>query len=299
VESDSVRVDTGVYEGAEITMFYDPMIAKLVTYGHTRAEAIERQQAALDAFYIRGIGHNVPFLSAVMAHPRFIEGRLSTAFIAQEYPDGFHGAPMDAAMADLLIAVAAVTNQLEEDRARQICGRVEGAVPSPKEWVVALNGETRDVKVHLVSGGGDVTLNGRTMSVRTEWHPGLAVFEGKINGKPVTIELDRLSQGYRVSHAGVLTTAIVRTKRATELAARMPEKIPADLSKFLLCPMPGSVVKLLVGEGEAVQAGQNLAVVEAMKMENVLKATQDGTVSKVCVEVGDNLSVDQVIMEFE
>ncbi len=299
VESDSVRVDTGVYEGAEITMFYDPMIAKLVTYGHTRAEAIERQQAALDAFYIRGIGHNVPFLSAVMAHPRFVEGRLSTAFIAQEYPDGFHGAPMDAAMADLLIAVAAVTNQLEEDRARQICGRVEGAVPSPKEWVVALNGETRDVEVHLVSGGGDVTLNGRTMSVRTEWHPGLAVFEGKINGKPVTIELDRLSQGYRVSHAGVLTTAIVRTKRATELAARMPEKIPADLSKFLLCPMPGSVVKLLVGEGEAVQAGQNLAVVEAMKMENVLKATQDGTVSKVCVEVGDNLSVDQVIMEFE
>ena len=299
VESETVRIDTGVYEGAEITMFYDPMIAKLVTYGHTRADAIERQQTALDAFYIRGIGQNVPFLSAVMAHPRFIEGRLSTAFIAQEYPDGFHGAPLDAAMADMLIAVAAVTNQIEEDRARRICGRVEGAVPSPKDWVVALDGETRDVSVNLVPGGGDVTLNGRTMNVRTDWHPGLAVFEGKVNGKPVTIELDRLPQGYRVSHAGVLTTAIVRTKRASELAARMPEKVPADLSKFLLCPMPGSVVKLLVEEGKAVQAGQNLAVVEAMKMENVLKATQDGTVSKVCVEVGDNLSVDQVIMEFE
>ncbi len=298
-DGENVRVDTGVYEGAEITMFYDPMIAKLVTYGKTREDAIDRQRTALDQFYIRGIGQNVPFLAAVMAHPRFAEGRLSTAFIAEEYPDGFHGAPLSPDLADTLIAIAAVMNQLDEERSRQIQGRVEGARPAPTGWVVNLDGATREVDVHLVAGGGDVALNGRMMSVRTDWHPGSPVFDGKVNGKPVTAELDRLAQGYRLSHAGVLVSAIVRTKRAAELAARMPDKAPADLSQFLLCPMPGSVVQILVDEGEEVQAGQNLAVVEAMKMENVLRATQDGVVTKVRVAVGDNLSVDQVIMEFE
>ncbi len=210
------------------------------------------------------------------------------------------GAPLDAAMADTLIAVAAVMNQLEEDRARQIAGRGRGRGRAPDNDGWSISTARRATSRFMWSRAAAMSAQ-RPHDERAHRLAcrGTASSRARSTARRSPIELDRLPQGYRLSHAGVLATAIVRTKRATELAARMPEKVPADLSKFLLCPMPGAVVKILVEEGETVQAGQNLAVVEAMKMENVLRAVQEGVVSKICVEVGDNLTVDQVIMEFE
>jgi propionyl-CoA carboxylase alpha chain len=298
-ENDHVRVDTGVFEGGEISIYYDPMIAKLCTKGTTRAEAIARLREALDEYRITGISHNIPFLAAVAAHPRFREGRLSTNFIAEEYPDGFLGAQLDGDERAALMASAVLIHRLSVARQGAISGQLNAVNGYHGEsWVVNYDGEDHEAAVGEGVDGCDVSFGGKTYAVRSDWFPGEVLFTGQVNNRPVAIQIAHLNDGYRLTHGGAAVDVAVRTPRAAKLAALMPHKEPPDLSKFLLCPMPGLVVSIDVTEGEEVKAGQTLAVVEAMKMENVLRAEWDGTVKEVRAKAGDSLAVDDVILEF-
>lgn len=299
-ENDRVRVDTGVFEGAEISMFYDPMIAKLVTWGEDRDTAIAEMRRALDAYYIRGISQNIPFLSAVMAHPRFQSGKITTNFIPEEYPDGFLGADLSDTVRDRLIAVAAFLNAVENSRNAQIEGQAfpENLSAAP-EWVALAGDAEVGVSIAASAEGATVLVNGNEITLASAWVPGDLVFTGEIDSEVTAVEIDRLPLGYRLTHDGVALEVIVLLPRIGELHAHMPEKVEVDTSKFLLCPMPGLVVSLAVEEGDKVQAGQALAVVEAMKMENILRAEKDATVVKVACAPGDSLAVDAVILEFE
>lgn len=300
-ESDTVRVDTGVYEGAEISMFYDPMVAKLCTYGDTRIEAVDRMAEALDRFLVRGIGHNVDFLSAVMAHERFREGRLSTGFIAEEYPDGFVGAPVGDAVEHAMRAVAVAAECANGERNRMISGQtpVADRTAPQSAWKVRHDDLAEDADAVAVDGGFDVTIGGQTYEVRGTLRSGQPVFGGTVNGKPFPVQMERKGIDYHTSIAGAQRQFMVISRKASDLLDRMPKKEAADLSKFLLSPMPGLLVSLAVAEGDAVKAGQELAVVEAMKMENVLRAEKDGTVAKIHAAAGGSLTVDQQIIEFE
>ncbi|WP_422018187.1 acetyl-CoA carboxylase biotin carboxylase subunit [Reyranella sp.] len=283
-----VRVDTGVYEGGEISMFYDPMIAKLCTHGNTRDEAIDRMRRALDEFYVRGVSHNVPFLAALMAHPRFRAGKLTTNFIAEEFKGGFtaeHLPPKDAAV---LAAVAAVVDRIHAHRA--------GAPQS--ERVVMLNRTAMPVSV---SGGGlefAVDIDARRIEIESAWTPGEPLMRAKVDQHPVVVQIDTLGSGWRLTHEGGQADVLVLTPRQAELYALMPVKAAPDTSKFLLSPMPGLLASVAVSEGQEIKAGEALAVVEAMKMENVLRATRDGTVKTLHAKAGDSLRVDQKIIEF-
>ncbi|PWR21187.1 acetyl-CoA carboxylase biotin carboxylase subunit [Zavarzinia aquatilis] len=296
-----VRNDTGVFAGAEISMFYDPMIAKLCTHAATREEAIDAQRAALDAFYIRGISHNISFVSAVLGHERFRSGRLTTGFIAEEFPDGFTGATLSASALDNLTAAAVVLHRRTQEREVRISGQIpHHGRKLQTQYVVQIGEEKRHVGVETVEGGYDVkTFDGHVLAIRSTWNPGTSILRGTVNGKPIIVQVEKKGEGFRLFHSGAEVIAVVRTPRAAELAALMPVKLPPDTSKFLLCPMPGLIVSINVEEGEEVKAGQTLAVVEAMKMENVLKAERDGKVAKVKGKKGDSFSVDQVILEFE
>ncbi|MGB0497798.1 MAG: acetyl-CoA carboxylase biotin carboxylase subunit [Rubricella sp.] len=297
-----VRNDTGVYEGGEISMYYDPMIAKLCTWGETRDKAIEEMRLALDTFEVEGIGHNLPFLSAVMDHPRFIEGALTTAFIAEEYPDGFEGAPLDRATEAKLAAVASACMVVEERRAARISGAMPGRERQvPLDRVVTMNGDRFETVVEDVEDWlFRVTVDGRAMAVDlASWSPGDLLIMAGIDGETVAIKSARVTEGYVMRHRGAERRVYVRSARQAELAALMPEKLPPDTSKMLLCPMPGLIVSLAVAEGDEVQEGQALCTVEAMKMENVLRAERKAVVSKINAEVGASLAVDDVIMEFE
>jgi propionyl-CoA carboxylase alpha chain len=295
----SVRVDSGVYEGAEISMFYDPMIAKLVTYGADRPAAVAAMREALDAFYIRGLNHNIPFLSALAGHPRFQAGRLSTAFIAEEFPDGFHGVTPDPEATADLVAVIATVHHLYERRAHaraphfQAKGSKVGG-----DWVVKLDGVPHAVSVVETADGFAVVGGNSSREVLSAWKLGDPLYQGRIDGRPITVQIDRNGVGYRVTHGGASCKVMVLNSRAAELDAHMPEKLPPDMSRFLLSPMPGLLVSLAVTPDEEVKAGQTLAVVEAMKMENILKAERDGKVSKLHAKPGDSLAVDQIILEF-
>ncbi len=299
-ESASVRLDTGVYEGAEITMHYDPMIGKLITHGETREEAIATMRGALDALYIRGISHNIPFLSAVMANPRFRKGDISTDFIDQEYAQGFQGGRLSPRLKDAFVAVAAFINAIEISRSTQIEGGIiEPAAPQNREWTVRMNGEDLPAVVAATQGGATVMVREKAISVESDWLPGQPVFSGLVARKRTFIEVDKLPLGYRFASGGVSMDVAVLTPRQAALHALMPKKKAPDTSKKLLCPMPGLVVSIAVAEGDAVKAGQALAVVEAMKMENILRAARDGVVAEVHTVAGDSLAVDDVIMEFE
>jgi propionyl-CoA carboxylase alpha chain len=283
-----VRVDTGVYEGGEISMFYDPMIAKLCSYGKTRIDAIERMRRALDEFYVRGVSHNVPFLAALMAHPRFREGRLTTNFIAEEFKGGFtaaHLPPRDPAM---LAGIAAVADRIKAARL--------GTLQDNR--VVMLN---RDPVALAVTGGGsdfEVEVGGRQLAIETDWSPGEPLMHAKVDGQAVVVQIDAVGSGWRLIHEGGQAEALVLTPRQAELYALMPVKAAPDTSKFLLSPMPGLLASIAVSEGQEVKTGEVLAVVEAMKMENVLRATRDGTVKTLHAKAGDSLRVDQKIIEF-
>jgi len=300
-ENRAVRVDTGVVEGSEISMFYDPMIAKLVTWGRDRNEAIAAMRDALDAYFVRGISHNISFLNALMRHPRFIEGRLTTAFLDEEYPDGFDGAPFEGEVRDALISAAALIRVREVRQANSSSGRLphHGALLGP-DVVIQVDGEGISATITQVEDGIDVAVDGEQhlIAVRSDWRPGERLFQGVVGTRHVSIQIDPLPEGWRLTHGGVVVHAVVRTPQQAAMAAHMPEKPEADTSKFLLCPMPGLVVSIDVGEGDDVKAGQALAVVEAMKMENVLRAERDGTVSAVKAAPGDSLAVDEVILEF-
>ncbi len=300
VQTANVRVDTGVIEGSEITMYYDPMIAKLVTKGRDRAEAIAAMGEALDGYYVRGINHNMSFLSALINHPRFVEGRLTTAFIDDEYPGGFTGAPREGPLLDALLAAGVLMHRRNGQREASISGRLAHDRPAfGTAWVVSLDGAQHAVDVDAVEDGFDVALDGRLIAVRSYWRPGQRLFTGTVNGHHVTIQADPEAGGFRLHHGGVEALVTVRSPRAAELAALMPHKAPPDTSKYLLCPMPGLVVSLSVAEGDEVKAGQALAVVEAMKMENILRAERDGVVAALNAAPGDSLAVDDVILEFE
>lgn len=299
-ETATVRVDTGVFEGAEISMFYDPMIAKLVTYGETREQAIAAQRRALDEFYIRGIAHNIPFLSALMAHPRFQSGDMSTNFIAEEYPDGFSGGALSEDVKDALIVAASFINAVEQSRAAQIEGQISAPLgPQEKTWVVGIDDEEFVTTILPFKDHAEVIFRDKNIKIVSGWIPGVPVFKATIDGREMAIEVDRNTLGWTLTTDGVSKHVRVTSERAAQLLAMMPEKEAPDTSKFLLCPMPGLVVSIAVAEGDEVKSGQPLAVVEAMKMENILRAEKDGVVKKISASAGDSLAVDAVIMEFE
>ncbi|MBX6368672.1 MAG: acetyl-CoA carboxylase biotin carboxylase subunit [Rhodospirillales bacterium] len=299
-EGAGIRVDTGVYEGAEISMFYDPMIAKLVTSGPTREAAIRRMRDALDAFHIRGVSHNIPFLAAVMTKPRFVEGRLSTNFIAEEFAGGFTGADLPAADVSQLVAVGAVVQRRVAEREASISGQLPGrGAKIDESWVVVLGEEQHEVRVTREGGLYLVASDVSRHEVATEWQPGNPLLHVTIDGNPSVWQIEREGTGFRLFHAGVSSLVRVLRPQAARLLALMPVKQPPDLSRFLLSPMPGLLVRVSVSEGQEVKAGEELAVIEAMKMENVLRAERDATIGAIKAKAGDSLAVDQVILEFQ
>lgn len=299
-EENGVRVDTGVYEGAEISMFYDPMIAKLVTTADTRDEAIALQRKALDEYYIRGIAHNIPFLSSVMAHPRWQSGDISTNFIAEEYPDGFVGGVLTETVKEAMVCAALYMNAVEISRASQFeSGQIRsGIAPQDISWHVAIAGDVVVANIMPSEEGTSVLIGDKRLEVATPWVPGNLVFKAEIDGNDIAIEIDETDIGYLLTSDGVTVDVRVQTARGAELYTLMPEKVEADMSNYLLCPMPGLVVSINVREGDEVKAGQTLAVVEAMKMENILRAEKDATISSIKTTAGESLAVDAVIMEF-
>ncbi len=300
VEDDNVRVDTGVFEGGEVSMYYDPMMAKLITYGDNREEATAHMRSALDRFLIRGVSCNLSFLSALMMHPRFVDGNMSTNMIGEEYPDGFHPADVPHEDPTIMISVAASMVRRYRDRAAQIDGQLEGHERRvPSGWVVVMHDEFHPVSVVPAEGGYDVEYDGKIFAVRSRWEFGQHLFNGTINGKQVYVQVERREQVYRLFHGGSQADVLVLTPRAAELMQFMPVKEPPDMSRFLLSPMPGLLVSLAVTEGDTVNAGQELAVLEAMKMENTLYAERDCVVAKINYQSGASLAVDDKIMEFE
>ncbi|GHF74680.1 acetyl-CoA carboxylase biotin carboxylase subunit [Seohaeicola zhoushanensis] len=296
-----VRNDTGVYEGGEISMYYDPMIAKLCTWAPTRAEAIERMRVALDSFEVEGIGHNLPFLSAVMDHPKFVSGDMTTAFIAEEYPEGFEGATLGAGDLRRIAAACAAMNRVSEIRRTRVSGRMDNHERKVgDDWVVTLQGERYALSVQADPKGATIHFaDGASHRVEGAWTPGKSLAEMLVDGAPLVLKVGKISGGFRIRTRGADLKVHVRSPRQAELAELMPEKLPPDTSKLLLCPMPGLIVKVNVAEGDEVQDGQALCTVEAMKMENILRAERKGRVVKINAAPGDSLAVDDVIMEFE
>ncbi|GLS34928.1 acetyl/propionyl-CoA carboxylase subunit alpha [Mesorhizobium tianshanense] len=296
-----VRNDTGVFEGGEISMYYDPMIAKLCAWALDRRAAIEAMSKALDDFEVEGIGHNLPFLSAVMDHPRFREGRLTTAFIAEEYPDGFSGVEPSGGDARKLAAIAAFINLSGHKRSVLISGamdnhrRVVG-----RDWVVTLAGERFLIGLREEGGRTIVSFgDGPSVSVASDWLPGRHHAEFTVDNDVLGVKTAQAATGFRLRWRGMDVVAHVRTPRVAELALLMPEKLPPDTSKMLLCPMPGVITAVTVKAGDQVEVGQALATVEAMKMENVLRAERKAIVRRISAEAGASLTVDELIMEFE
>ncbi len=294
-----VRVDDGVVEGGEVSMFYDPMIAKLVTWAPTREAAVDAQIGAIDAFEIEGPGTNLDFLSALMQHPRFRAGTITTGFIAEEYPDGFTGAPAGPALRRTLAATAAFAATAHADRARRIDGQLGHRLSPPADWTVRIDGADHDVHVSV----DGITVDGEPLDFAAEYTPGdrLVEVESDVGhgGEGVAIRIAPVPGGFRLATRGAVHKVRVLPAHVAPYARHLIEKVPPDLSRFLLAPMPGLLVRLDVDEGDRVEAGQALAVVEAMKMENILRAGKSGVVKTIGARTGDSLSVDQVILELE
>ncbi len=302
----TVRNDTGVYEGGEISLYYDPMIAKLVTHAKTRDAAIAAQSRALDAFAIAGIRHNIPFLSALMAHPRWQNGKLSTGFIAEEFPDGFHHAPAEGERAEVIAAVATAIDRVLGARKRRISGQMGGRTVTRERrravWLdtteigLEVAREPEGIAVRFLGPDGKP---GEARMLASAWKPGEPVWSGTIDEKPVAVQVRAIPNGFVLAHHGVEARTFVYTEREAAAARLMPAKVIGDSGKKLHCPMPGLVVAIAVSVGQEVKAGETLAVVEAMKMENVLRAERDGVVKAIHAKKGDSLAVDAVILEFE
>jgi len=297
--TNEVRVDAGVMEGGEISIYYDPLIAKLITRGSTRGEAIEAMRAALDAYYIRGVETNIAFLSALVHHERFVDGDISTAFIDEEYADGFtteHAVPLDA---DLLCAIAAAVHCRVLAKEASISGQLHGDVANHRrEWIVVHERGETAVSVDVGRKDCEIEINAAHYRISSSWRPGEPLFTATVNGADVCVQVERDGIQHRLTHGGVSETTLVLSPRAAALNRHMPAKIPADLSKLLLSPMPGLLVSVAVQEGQEIKAGEELAVVEAMKMENSLRAEQDGVVASILCSAGNTLEVDQPIIEF-
>ena len=295
-----VRNDTGVYEGGEISMYYDPMIAKLCTWAPDRAKAIEQMRIALDRFEVEGIGHNLPFLSAVMDHKKFISGQITTAFIAEEYSEGFDGVDLTDGKIQDLAACAAAMNRVAEIRRTKISGRMDNHERRVgDDWVVQIAGKVFLVNVLADTAGANVIFEDETsIRVSGDWLPGKKLANMTAGDKSLVIKINKITGGFRMRTRGADLKVLVRTPRQAELSKHMQEKLPPDTSKMLLCPMPGLIVKIDVEIGQEVQEGQPLCTVEAMKMENILRAERKGVVAKINSSVGDSLAVDDIILEF-
>jgi propionyl-CoA carboxylase alpha chain len=276
------------------------MIAKLITHGENREQAIERMADALDAYYIRGVSHNLSFLNALIAHPRFKEGRLTTNFIADEFPDGFHVSDVPQADPLVLVAIAGVVHLMELARAAHISGQTRRFERQPREdWVVIANRTHYPVKIEAHDQGFAVHHQDLVYRITTDWLLGNPVLEAEVNGVPTTVQVEHRGAGYRLGHRGAQLDATVLSPRAASLSAHMIEREAPDLSKLLLSPMPGLLVRLSVTEGAEVKVGEELAAIEAMKMENSLRAPDNVVIAKILVAQGDSLELDQTIMEFE
>ena len=295
-----VRNDTGVYEGGEISMYYDPMIAKLCTWAPDRAKAIEQMRIALDRFEVEGIGHNLPFLSAVMDHKKFISGKITTAFIAEEYSEGFNGVDLNDDEIKDLAACAAAMNRVAEIRRTKISGRMDNHERRVgDDWVVQIAGKVFLVNVLADTAGANVIFEDETsIRISGDWLPGKKLANMTAGDKNLVIKINKITGGFRMRTRGADLKVLVRTPRQAELSKHMQEKLPPDTSKMLLCPMPGLIVKIDVEIGQEVQEGQPLCTVEAMKMENILRAERKGVVAKINSSVGDSLAVDDIILEF-
>ena len=292
---EGIRVDDGVYDGGEVSMFYDPMIAKLITWGKTRDEAADLQIAALDRFEIEGLGHNIDFVSAIMQHPRFRLGELTTGFIAEEYPDGFHGAASSPELVKSLAAIAGFVATAEADRARHVDGQLGDTLEPPARWQVKIGDAVHNIEMI----DGDIHVDGAPFDLSMEYDPGDRLIEAEIGEDELAVKIAKTRTGFHLTTRGATHVARVLPGHIAHLATHMIEKIPPDLSKFLICPMPGLLTTLHVNVGDKVEAGQPLAVVEAMKMENILRAEKSGTVKLVNAQAGDSLAVDAVILEME
>ncbi|MFN3450959.1 MAG: biotin carboxylase N-terminal domain-containing protein [Sphingorhabdus sp.] len=292
---DGIRVDDGVYDGGEVSMFYDPMIAKLITWGATRDEAADLQIAALDRFEIEGLGHNIDFVSAIMQHPRFRSGELTTGFIAEEYPDGFHGAASTPELVKSLAAIAGFVATAEADRARHVDGQLGDTLEPPSRWQVKIGDAVHDIEMV----DGDMHVDGEHFDLSMEYDPGDRLIEAEVGDEELAVKVLRTRTGFKLTTRGATHSVRVLPGHIAHLADHMIEKIAPDLSRFLICPMPGLLTTLHVNAGDAVEAGQPLAVVEAMKMENILRAEKSGTVKVVNAKAGDSLAVDAVILEME
>ncbi|HEX8217219.1 MAG TPA: acetyl/propionyl/methylcrotonyl-CoA carboxylase subunit alpha, partial [Allosphingosinicella sp.] len=299
-EDGVTRVDDGVFEGGEVSMFYDPMIAKLITWAPTREAAIDRQIEALDGFRIEGIGHNVDFLSALTQHPRFRSGALTTGFIAEEYPEGFAGAPADGRLIEDLAVLAAFVAVETDGRAATIDGQLGSRARLASERMVRIAGGTHNVQFEAFDGGLIAHVDeGDGRELIGSWQPGQSLLKARIDDRERIVRVSRRGREWRLATRGASHIVSVLPPHVAELSRHMIEKAPPDLSKYLICPMPGLLTALHVSEGERVEAGQPLAVVEAMKMENILRAEKAGTVAAVRAKPGDSLAVDAVILEFE
>jgi propionyl-CoA carboxylase alpha chain len=299
VEGSGVRVDTGVYEGGEISVFYDPMIAKLITHGRDRQAASERMQRALDEFYIRGVSHNIDFLAAIIKQPRFVEGRLTTSFIDEEFPNGYEPHLMNAEEWRTLVCVAASVHHRRRSRDAEISGQMPGGEgPRGEDWLVVHHGTSCPVQVTGEGSVDQVWYDGEPVDVSSDWSPGEPVYRGRVEEAEVRVQVELSGIAYRLAMGGCVVELRVLSPRAAGLHALMPAKESLESSRFLLAPMPGLLVSVAVEAGDDVKAGQELAIVEAMKMENVLRANEDLTVAAVLVSPGDSLSVDQPIIEF-
>ncbi|MET0372343.1 MAG: acetyl/propionyl/methylcrotonyl-CoA carboxylase subunit alpha [Sphingobium sp.] len=294
-----IRVDDGVQEGGEVSMFYDPMIAKLITWAPTRLEAIDKQIEALDKFEIDGPGHNIDFVSALMQHPRFRSGNITTGFIAEEYPEGFHGAPASPELLRKLAAVGAFAAMAQADRARRIEGQLGKRLPPPTGWQVKI-GKADEATIHDVTIiGDDVTVDGAALDLSLEYTPGDRLIEAEFGDELLAVKIAPIRSGFQLTAHGASHKLRILPAHAASYASHMIEKIPPDLSKFLICPMPGLLVALNVQAGDKVEAGQPLAVIEAMKMENILRAGKSGVVKSVSAAQGESLPVDAIILELE
>lgn len=294
-EEEGVRVDDGVAEGGEVSVFYDPMIAKLITHGTTREEAALRQIAALDRFELEGLGHNIDFLSALMQHPRFRSGELTTGFIAEEYPEGFSGAPADDGLKTKLAAIAAFIATANADRARQVDGQLGDTLPPPSNWQIILDKSRFQVEIREDA----VRVGDAAIPLNMEYIPGERLVEAEFDDEILSVRIKKTLTGFLLTSRGATHKAICLPEHIAPLNDHMIEKVPPDLSRFLLCPMPGLVTAIHVAVGDKVEVGQPLAVVEAMKMENILRAEKAGQVKAVHAEAGQSLAVDAVILELE
>jgi propionyl-CoA carboxylase alpha chain len=292
---DGIRVDDGVADGGEVSMFYDPMIAKLVTWGATRDEAADKQIAALDSFELEGLGHNIDFLSAIMQHSRFRSGDLTTGFIAEEYPEGFHGAPASIELLRNLAAISAFIATAEADRARQVSGQLGDELEPPGDWRVRIGNIIHDVSLDE----DDLLVDGQPVDLAMEYTPGDRLVDAQIDGRALSVKVAPSRSGLRLTTRGASHDVRILPAHIAHLAEHMIEKIPPDLSKYLICPMPGLITAIHVVAGDTVEAGQPLAIVEAMKMENILRAEKGGVVKVVNAAPGESLAVDAIILEIE